>query len=157
MPPGPDVARQTPSLPGELRIAAGHERRRFLVAHLDEPDLVLARAQRLHDPVDAVAWQPEYRVDAPVHQRLDEDVSARLRHVEILSVACRDARSPDAAVRWFSAHRACTRICTHRLQRSCERNTVPSQLGIISFHERIKAATQLPDHHVIAIEPAAFR
>ena len=40
--------------PGELGIAAGHERGGLLVAHLDEADPVLARAQRLHDPVDPV-------------------------------------------------------------------------------------------------------
>ena len=74
MPPGPEVARQTPSLPGELGVAARHERRRFFVPHLDEADLVLPRAQRLHDAVDAVAGQAEDDIDAPVEQGVDEHV-----------------------------------------------------------------------------------
>ena len=51
---------------GVLGVAAGHERRRLLVAHLDEADRVLALAQRLHDAVDAVAGQAEDDLHAPV-------------------------------------------------------------------------------------------
>ena len=61
---------------GVLGVAAGHERRRLLVPHLDEADLVLALAQRLHDAVDAVAGQAEDDVDAPVVQGVDQKSAA---------------------------------------------------------------------------------
>ena len=67
-------------LAGELGVAAGHERGRFLVAHLDEADLVLALAQRLHDPVDAVAGQAEDDLDAPVDAGFDQNVRRGIRH-----------------------------------------------------------------------------
>ena len=44
---------------GVLGVAARGERRRLLVPHLDEADLVLVRAQRLEDAVDAVAGKAE--------------------------------------------------------------------------------------------------
>src|ERR671922_2844140 len=70
---------------GELRVATRHECRRFFVPHLDEPNAVLARTQRLHDPVDAVAGQAEDDVDVPVQQGLDQYVSRRLRHAALLA------------------------------------------------------------------------
>jgi hypothetical protein len=66
---------------GELGIRTRHERRRFLVTHLDEPDAILPRTQRFHDAVDTVAGKPEDDVHAPVVDRVDEDVGRRLRHV----------------------------------------------------------------------------
>ena len=61
-------------LAGELRVAARHQRGRFLVAHLDEADVVAPLAQGFHDPVDAVTREAEDDVDAPVFQCLDQDV-----------------------------------------------------------------------------------
>ena len=55
MPPGPGGGEAHAEPAGVLGVAAGHEGRGLLVPHLDEADLVLARAQRLHDAVDAVA------------------------------------------------------------------------------------------------------
>src|SRR5690606_23510920 len=59
---------------GPLGVGAGGERGGLLVPHLDEADPVLARAQRLHDAVDAVAGDAEDGIDVPVDQRLDQDV-----------------------------------------------------------------------------------
>ena len=44
---GPGGGEADAELAGPFGIGAGHEGRRFLVPHLDEADLVLARAQRL--------------------------------------------------------------------------------------------------------------
>ena len=48
--------------------------------HLNETDLVLARAQRLHDAVDAIAGQAEDDIDAPVNEGFDEDVGSGVGH-----------------------------------------------------------------------------
>ena len=50
---------------------AGHERRSFLVPHLDEPDFVLAGAKGLHDSVDPVSGHAENNVDAPIADGID--------------------------------------------------------------------------------------
>src|SRR5687767_2564197 len=49
--------------------------------HLNEPDAVLARSQRLHDAVDAVTRKPEDHLDAPFGEDIDEHVGCRLGHV----------------------------------------------------------------------------
>jgi hypothetical protein len=41
----------------------------ILMADLDETGLVLALAERFHDAVDAIAWQAEDGVHAPVVSR----------------------------------------------------------------------------------------
>ena len=69
---------------GVLGVGAGHEGRGLLVPHLDEADLVLARAQRLHDAVDAVAGKSEDHVDAPVQNGFDENVAAGVCHAPII-------------------------------------------------------------------------
>ena len=66
--------------PGELGVAARHEGGGLLVADLDEANRLAAFAQRLHDAVDAVARQAEDRIDAPVLQHLNQNVSSRLSH-----------------------------------------------------------------------------
>src|SRR4029453_18863163 len=65
---------------GELGVAARHERRRFLVSHLHETDLVALLQQRFHDAVDAVAGETEDGIDAPLVQDVDEDLRCRLSH-----------------------------------------------------------------------------
>ena len=54
-------------LTGVFSVAAGHERRRLFVAHLDEANFVLALAQGFHDPVDAVAGQARKSLRRPNH------------------------------------------------------------------------------------------
>src|SRR4051794_14867162 len=64
----------------EFRVSACHEGGSFLMPCLDESDLVLFLPQRLHDPVDAVARDPEDRVNAPVDQSVNHDFACRLCH-----------------------------------------------------------------------------
>ncbi len=71
---------QTPTSPVNFGMGAGHERRHFLVAGLDELDLALGPAQGAHDPVDAVAGKAEDPPDAPVVESLDEKIARRLAH-----------------------------------------------------------------------------
>jgi hypothetical protein len=63
-----------------------HEGRCLFVVHEDEVDLVLVPPQPFHDPVDAVAGQAEDRVDAPVHEPLDERLGCYLSHRCLRSV-----------------------------------------------------------------------
>ena len=72
MPPGPGSGQTNAQLAGEFRIPARHERRGFFMPHLDETDLVLARAQRLHDAVDAIAGKPEDDFHAPIQQSFNQ-------------------------------------------------------------------------------------
>ena len=57
-----------------LGIGAGVERRSLLVTDLNEANLVLARAQRLDNAVNAVPWDAEDRIDVPADQGLDKYV-----------------------------------------------------------------------------------
>jgi hypothetical protein len=50
-------------------------RRLLHATNLNEPDLIGALSQRLHDSVDAVARQSEHDLDAPVVERVDENIS----------------------------------------------------------------------------------
>ena len=93
--------------PGELGVAAGHERGGLLVPHLDEADLVLVRAQRLHDAVDAVAGQAEDSVDSPVDEALYEDVGGCSGHGLLISLSVR-ARVCSSRSRWDLAR--CARV-----------------------------------------------
>ena len=61
----------------ELGVAAGHEGRGLLVADLDEAHLVLPRPEGLHQPIDAVAGQPEDHVHFPVDQPIDDELGSR--------------------------------------------------------------------------------
>jgi len=54
------------------RVGARHECGGFFMPNLNEPDLIGALSQRLHDSVDAVARQSEHDLDAPVVERVDE-------------------------------------------------------------------------------------
>ena len=42
--------------------------------HLDETDLVLAFAERLHDAVDAVSGKPEDHVDSPSLNCVEQNI-----------------------------------------------------------------------------------
>ena len=42
--------------------------------NLNEPDLIGALSQRLHDSVDAVPGQSEHHFDAPIGDRVDENI-----------------------------------------------------------------------------------
>jgi hypothetical protein len=77
--------RGTHQPPGELGVAAGHERSRFLMARLNEADGVLALAQRLHDAVDAVARKTEHRIHAPVEQAFHQAVGRGLADISTCS------------------------------------------------------------------------
>src|SRR5437667_10026836 len=61
-------------------IGAGHEGGRFLMAHLDEADLLLVRPQRFHDAVNAVSGKAEDGVYSPIHQAFNHHVSSSLGH-----------------------------------------------------------------------------
>src|SRR3546814_5114879 len=63
---------------------------------LNEPDVVLPLSQRLHDAVDAVAGQSEDDLDAPVVNRVDEDVSRSFRHFVISASEVFRCRTPPA-------------------------------------------------------------
>jgi hypothetical protein len=41
---------------------------------LNEANTILALAERFHDPVDAVAGEAKNHGDAPIGERVDEDV-----------------------------------------------------------------------------------
>src|SRR5206468_4080746 len=60
----------------ELRVSAGRERRGFLVSHVNEADFVASLSQSFHDPIDAVARQPEDRVNPAIDQNLDQNVGS---------------------------------------------------------------------------------
>ncbi len=65
---------------GELGVPAGDERGCLLVPHQDVPQLVRSRPQRLEEPVDAVAWKAEDRIDVSIHEAVQEDVRRGSRH-----------------------------------------------------------------------------
>src|SRR5262245_2204482 len=68
-------SRETASqLSGVLGVAACHEGSRFLMANLDEADLVLALAKGFHDAVDAVPRHPENGTHAPGGHGVDQYV-----------------------------------------------------------------------------------
>ena len=71
---------QTPTVAGEFRVRAGHERRKFFVAGLDEARLVAGLAQGGHDAVDAVAGIAVDAVDAPIGEALDDEIADGLGH-----------------------------------------------------------------------------
>jgi hypothetical protein len=90
-----------PQSPGELGIAAGHQGRRLLMTHLHEADAVLALSQRLHDAVNAIAWQPEDGIDTPLEQAFHHAISGSSSHGSFLdpseTVSLRSSALPEAA------------------------------------------------------------
>ena len=79
-PPGPDRRQTNAETPRVFGITDGGKGRCFLVAYLNELDLVLVRAQGLEDAVDAVAGKAEDGVRAPVYKAFYERVGYCLRH-----------------------------------------------------------------------------
>ena len=88
--PGGGQAHTEPA--GRLGVAGGHEGGGLLVVDEDEADSVLS-PQTLHDPVDAVAGQPEDGVDAPIGQPLDEHFRRRSSTLCLLRSAAWVSRS----------------------------------------------------------------
>src|SRR3954447_24868403 len=80
-------------LAGPFGVSAGCESSGFLMPHLDEADLLLARAKGLEDPIDAVAGYSEHDLDAPVDQGLDEDLASSLRHCRSLLASALNAQA----------------------------------------------------------------
>jgi hypothetical protein len=66
--------------PGELGVAAGHERRALLVSHLHEADALPQFPQPLHEAIDAIAGQAEDHLNAPRHQPFKKDVRRGFGH-----------------------------------------------------------------------------
>src|SRR5262245_19202633 len=76
-------SRQADAQPSRVfGIATGGERGGFFVTRLNEPDPVLARAQRFKNSVDAVSWKSENYVHAPINQSLNEQISGSHRHLQ---------------------------------------------------------------------------
>ena len=70
-------------LAGELGIGRRHERSHFLMARLNELDLVCPEAGKAtQQPVDAVAGVAEYPPDTPLMQALPKEIADRLRHLD---------------------------------------------------------------------------
>src|SRR3954462_4400123 len=67
--------------PRELGIATRHEGGCFLMPHLHKANLILPRTDRLHDSIDAVAGQTKNDFDAPVADRVNENIAASFGHV----------------------------------------------------------------------------
>ena len=76
----PGSGQTNAQLAGVLCVGAGHERSGLFVAHLDEPDLLLALAQRFDDAVDAVARKTEDDLYAPVVERIEKNIGCSIRH-----------------------------------------------------------------------------
>jgi hypothetical protein len=62
-------------LNGLYDVATSGARHECGIANLNEPDLIGALSQRLHNSVDAVARQSEHDLDAPVVDRVDENIT----------------------------------------------------------------------------------
>jgi hypothetical protein len=66
-----------------FRISACHEGGALFVADLNESNLVGSLAERFHDSVDAVARHAEHDVDAPIVNRIDQNVRCCSFHLRI--------------------------------------------------------------------------
>src|SRR5207244_7590986 len=71
-------------LPGMFCVRARHERGGFFVTNLNESNFVCAFAKRFHDPVDPIPWQPEYNINAPVVNSVNQHVRRRGFHARVL-------------------------------------------------------------------------
>jgi len=64
----------------ELGVAAGHERRRFLVPRLDELDLVGSAVERADNAVDAVTRVAVNTAHAPSRKASDQSIGYGVGH-----------------------------------------------------------------------------
>ncbi len=64
----------------ELGIGGGHERRHFLMAGLDEPDLAVGPVERAEHTIDAIARIAVDAPHAPLVQAFNKKVADRHRH-----------------------------------------------------------------------------
>jgi hypothetical protein len=82
----------------------------FFMAHLDKPDLVLMRPQRLKEPINAIAGQSKHRIDPPDDKALNDQVSNCFGHVFFLiaqSMSCvQRSRSMRERFGKYSPHRS---------------------------------------------------
>src|SRR5262245_4119640 len=70
-------------LAGVFGVAGGHERCCFFMADLNEAYFVGALAQRLYDAVDAVTGHSEHHINAPVMDRIDQNIGRSSFHPKI--------------------------------------------------------------------------
>ena len=96
--PRPRGRQAHPDPPGELGVAASHERGHLLVSRLHEPDPVALAPERAEDAVDAVAGVPIDGVDAPLDEALTEVVGRSASH-DLLRPTCA-ARGPGRRLPW---------------------------------------------------------
>jgi hypothetical protein len=61
-------------------VSAGHERGSFFMPYLDKTDLLLVRAQRFHNAVDAVSRQTKNDIDSPIDQSLNQHIGSSFGH-----------------------------------------------------------------------------
>ena len=73
----------TADLPGELRVADGHEGGHLLVPRLDEGDPVIVAVEGAQEAVDAVAGVAEDVGDAPLREPLEDLIADVLGHVDL--------------------------------------------------------------------------
>lgn len=66
--------------PGVLGVAARGERRRFLVADLDEANVILVAAQCFENAVHAIAGKAKNCVHVPGNETFDKEVCDVFRH-----------------------------------------------------------------------------
>src|SRR5690348_3959447 len=100
----------------ELRITASRESRRFFMPHLDEFQLILVVTQSFENPVNAIAWQTEDSIDAPVGQPLEQKFGNSRSHALITSASTQYC--------WNLAHEAaadCADLHTEGLCTACVR------------------------------------
>src|ERR671930_2085198 len=86
-------------------VSASHEGGSFFVTNLNEAHLVLSRAQRFHDPVDAVTRQTENRIDAPVDNVFNQNVRGCFCHfksVDSIAISSRRENRPRQTSARFS-------------------------------------------------------
>jgi hypothetical protein len=74
MPPGTDVDRQTPSRAGELRVGTGHESRRFLVANMNEANLLFGFTTGFHNSVNVIASRTKDGINTPGKKTLNKNI-----------------------------------------------------------------------------------
>src|SRR5439155_26801332 len=83
---GPRGGDAAADLVRELRVPAGHERGRLLVAHLDELGVAVGAVERAEKAVDAVTRIPVDAVNPPLREAFEHKVRDDLGHPDSSSV-----------------------------------------------------------------------